>query len=61
MRKGRFGQDLDLMSDDDFAETLLKMVFMTDAQHAERDALPTKEARRAYVRSLPLPKLKARK
>jgi len=58
MRKGRFGQDLDLISDTDFADFLLKFAFMTDAQLAERDALPTKEARRQYVKDLPLPKRK---
>lgn len=57
MRKGRFGQDLDLVSDQDFADFLLKFAFMTEKQLAEREALPTKEARKEYVRNLPLPKL----
>jgi hypothetical protein len=57
MRKGRFGQNLDKMSDQDFADFLLKFAFMTDAQLAERDALPTMEARREYVKNLPLPKM----
>jgi hypothetical protein len=57
MSKGKFGQDLSEISDSDFADFLLKFAFMTDAQLAERDALPTKEARKAYVRNLPLPKI----
>ena len=55
--KGRFGQDLTQISDADFADFLLKFAFMTPEQLAERDALPTREARRAYVKNLPLPKI----
>ena len=57
MAKGKFGQDLDKMSDQDFADFLLKFVYMTEEQLAYREALPTKEARKEYVKNLPLPKL----
>ncbi len=53
------GKDLlkeNSLSEKDFAEFLLKFAFMTEAQLAEREALPTREARRAYVKNLPMPK-----
>jgi hypothetical protein len=58
MAKGKYGQNLDLVSDEDFADFLLKFAFMTDEQLAEREALPTREARKAYVRNLPMPERK---
>ncbi len=58
MAKGKYGQNLDLVSDEDFADFLLKFAFMTDEQLAEREALPTREARKAYVRNLPIPERK---
>lgn len=61
MNKGKFGQDLAVISDNDFADFLLKFAYMTQEQLAERDALPTKEARREYVRNLPLPALGGKK
>lgn len=57
MTKGRFGQDTELVSDSDFAEFLLKFAHMTPEQMEERDALPTREARQAYIKNLPFPKL----
>lgn len=59
MRVTKKGQDLldsGELSENDLADFLLKFAFMTDEQLAERDALPTKEARKAYVKNLPLPK-----
>jgi len=61
MNKGKFGQDLAVISDSEFAEFLLKFAYMTQEQLAERDALPTKEARREFVRNLPLPRLGGKK
>jgi len=58
-KKGQDFLDAEGLSDNDFAEFLLKFAFMSDEQLAERDALPTKEARKAYVKNLPLPKRKA--
>ena len=58
MAKGKYGQNLDLVSDEDFADFLLKFAFMTDEQLAEREALPTREARKAYVSNLPMPERK---
>lgn len=58
MNKGKYGQDLDLISDKDFADFLVKFAEMTDEQLAEREALPTREARREYVKNLPMPKRK---
>lgn len=55
--KGRFGQDLSQTSDKDFADFLLKFAYMTPEQLAERDALPTREARKAYIKNLPLPQI----
>jgi hypothetical protein len=57
MRKGKFGQDLSQTSDSDFADFLLKFAYMTPEQMEERDALPTREARKAYMKNLPLPKI----
>jgi hypothetical protein len=56
MRKGRFGQDLAETSDQEFADFLLKFAFMTPEQMDERNSLPTREARKAYMKNLPLPK-----
>jgi hypothetical protein len=42
----------------EFADFLLKFAFMSDEQLAERDALPTKEARQEFMRNLPLPERK---
>lgn len=61
MPKGKFGQDLAVVSDNDFADFLLKFAYMTQEQVEERDALPTKEARREFVRNLPLPSLGGKK
>lgn len=58
--KGKYGQDLDLISDDDFADFLVKFAVMTDEQLAEREALPTREARREYVKNLPRPNGKSK-
>jgi hypothetical protein len=57
MNKGKYGQDLAKISDNEFAEFLLKFAFMTPEQMEERDNLPTKEARREFMRNLPLPQL----
>lgn len=61
MNKGKYGQDLAKISDNDFAEFLLKFAYMTDAQMEERNNLPTKEARREYMRNLPLPTIGGKK
>jgi hypothetical protein len=61
MNKGKFGQDLAKISDNEFAEFLLKFAYMTPEQMEERDNLPTKEARREFMRNLPLPALGGKK
>lgn len=43
------------------AETILKFLFATDEQLAEREALKTREQRKAYWDSIPTPQLKNRK
>jgi len=53
------GQDLLAeLSTQDLYEFLLKFAFMTEEQMAEREALPTIEARRDFMRNLPLPERK---
>lgn len=54
-KKGKELLDSSEISEKDFSEFLLKFAYMTDEQLAERDALPTKEARQEFVKNLPLP------
>ncbi len=42
----------------ELAEKILKLAFATDEQMKEWEALPTREARKNYWNTLPLPKLK---
>jgi hypothetical protein len=61
MRVTKKGKDLlesEEISEKDFSEFLLKFAYMTDEQLAERDALPTREARKEFVKNLQLPNRK---
>lgn len=42
------------------AETILKFLFATDEQLAEREALETQEERKAYWDTMPIPQLRKR-
>jgi hypothetical protein len=42
----------------EMAEKILKLAFATDEQMKEWEALPTREARKAYWDTLPTPQLK---
>ena len=42
----------------EFHKFLLKFAFMTDEEFAEWETLPTKEARKEYMKNLPLPERK---
>ena len=42
----------------EFQKFLLKFAFMTDEEFAEWETLPTKEARKEYMKKLPLPERK---
>lgn len=46
------------VTEEDFSDFLLKFAFMTDEQLAERDALPTREARKEFMKNLQLPNRK---
>ena len=54
-KKGKELLESSEVSEQEFSEFLLKFAFMTDEQLAERDALPTKEARKEFIKNLPLP------
>lgn len=61
MRITKKGKDLlanSSLTPQEFAEFLLKFAFMTNEQMAEREALPTREARKEFMRNLPLPERK---
>jgi hypothetical protein len=61
MRITQKGKDLiesGEVSEKDFSDFLLKFAFMSDEQLAERDALPTREARKEFMKNLPLPERK---
>ena len=61
MRITKKGEDLlakTSLTKEEFTEFVLKFAFMSDEQLAERDALPTKEARQEFMRNLPLPERK---
>jgi len=61
MRITKKGEDLlakTSLTKEEFTEFVLKFAFMTDEQLAERDALPTKEARQEFMKNLPLPERK---
>lgn len=61
MRITKKGKDLlesNEVSEKDFSDFLLKFAFMSDEQLAERDALPTKEARKEFMKNLKLPERK---
>lgn len=42
----------------EMAERFLKLAFATDEQMKEWEALPTREARKSYWDTIPMPKLK---
>ena len=54
-KKGKELLESSEVSEQEFSDFLLKFAFMTEEQLAERDALPTKEARKEFVKNLPLP------
>ena len=61
MRITKKGEDLlakTSLTKEEFTEFVLKFAFMTEEQMAEREALPTKEARRDFMRNLQLPERK---
>jgi len=61
MRITQKGKDLiesGEVSEKDFSDFLLKFAYMSDEQLAERDALPTREARKEFMKNLPLPERK---
>ena len=61
MRITKKGEDLlaeTSLTPKEFTDFLLKFAFMSDEQLAERDALPTKEARQEFMKNLPLPERK---
>ncbi len=61
MKITKKGEDLlakTSLTKEEFAEFLLKFAFMTEEQMAEREALPTQEARKEFMRNLPLPERK---
>ena len=61
MRITKKGEDLlakTSLTKEEFTEFVLKFAFMSDEQLAERDALPTREARQEFMRNLPLPERK---
>jgi hypothetical protein len=57
-KKGKEFLESSELSEKDFADFLLKFAFMSDEQLAEREALPTREARKEFMKNLQLPNRK---
>ena len=61
MRITKKGEDLlakTSIHTEEFQKFLLKFAFMTDEEFSEWETLPTKEARKEYMKNLPLPERK---